>query len=51
MDVGGKTVRVVSRIGEGGFAFVYSVAAEGEAGKRKNMALKRLLAVDQVKRV
>lgn len=49
VDVGGVNVRVVKRIGEGGFAFVYSVEAEAEQGGRRKMALKRLLAVDQVR--
>ncbi len=44
VDVGGVEVRVRRRIGEGGFAFVYAV--EGDDGRK--MALKRLLAVDQV---
>ena len=46
VDVGGTSVRVCARIGEGGFAFVYSVAAAADPSRR--MALKRLLAVDQV---
>ncbi len=50
VDVGGVGVRVKRRIGEGGFAFVYSVVGDENAGNHagKGMALKRLLAVDQV---
>lgn len=47
VDVGGTGVRVLRRIGEGGFAFVYAVEA---ADDRRSMALKRLLAVDQEKK-
>ncbi len=49
VDVGGVGVKVRRRIGEGGFAFVYAV--EGEDGGGSKMALKRLLAVDQVSRL
>ena len=49
LDVGGTKVKVRHRIGEGGFAFVYSVT-ELDGGQQRNLALKRLLAVDAEKR-
>ncbi len=49
VDVGGVGVRVRKRIGEGGFAFVYAVEGTTEEYRGRRMALKRLLAVDQVR--
>ena len=46
VDVGGTSVKVKKRIGEGGFAFVYSVQAQNG----EELALKRLLSADQERR-